>query len=320
MPNLTIYYDSLIELEWFKNLNACFSKANIKLIKNKGENEKDIEDLLIYDKPDIILKNNKEIVLVVEKTNEVNTGHNVLQRVARLVRAIECNVPVIYFFPYNAKKHGEYSNMTYLNPRILLAIEKMWQIHDIPIMAIELKTDSDGEIINDGTEDSEIKEVISSYVISSFDTNNVSFKKIREANIETYNERISVWPQGLKPPKSVYEVDTFKFLSGVKNDLIEESHNKVILKKKSIVYQMNMNESACRRQDPYTGAQFAYDYIYCREGKLPHQKKKNLFLYFPLIRKDTFISNNPNDISRKSCNWYLIANCLIFSDGILFIR
>jgi hypothetical protein len=53
---------------------------------------------------------------------------------------------------------------------------------------------------------------------------------------------------------------------------------------------------------------------------LPSQKNKNLILHFPNIRKKFWLEKNPNDNSRKSCNWYLVANALIFSDGVLILR
>ena len=66
--------------------------------------------------------------------------------------------------------------------------------------------------------------------------------------------------------------------------------------------------------------QFLYDYAFCRNGIKPVEKKINLFLYFPDINKEIFISNNPNDSSRKSCNWYLVANALFFKNSAFFIR
>ena len=48
-----------------------------------------IQKLLKYDRPDIILVKEGVPKLVIEKTREVPTGHNVGQRFARLVNAVE---------------------------------------------------------------------------------------------------------------------------------------------------------------------------------------------------------------------------------------
>ena len=81
-----------------------------------------------------------------------------------------------------------------------------------------------------------------------------------------------------------------------------------------------MSEAKCKRQDPYTGTQFIYDYCYCRKGKNINDKKMNLILYFPEIRKNVWLEKNPNNLDTKSSNWYLIANALMFKDDILILR
>ena len=82
---------------------------------------------------------------------------------------------------------------------------------------------------------------------------------------------------------------------------------------------MIMSEDKCKRQDPYTGTQFIYDYCYCRNGIKVNDKHSNLVLFFPEIRK-VFGRKNPNNINTKSCNWYLTANLLLLKDGDIFIR
>ena len=110
MDHFQIFYDSLTEALWFANLNPFFdfnSPQNQYIqIGRRGNNPRIIEQLTSYDKPDIILLKNNVPVLTIEKTQEVPTGHNVGQRFARLVKSIELDVPVIYFFPFDAKKHG----------------------------------------------------------------------------------------------------------------------------------------------------------------------------------------------------------------------
>ena len=44
-----------------------------------------------------------KVLLVVKKTREVPTGHNVGQRMARLIRAVELGIPTIYFCPFKTE-------------------------------------------------------------------------------------------------------------------------------------------------------------------------------------------------------------------------
>ncbi|MGH8543441.1 MAG: hypothetical protein ACREX3_07400, partial [Gammaproteobacteria bacterium] len=71
---------------------------------------------------------------------------------------------------------------------------------------------------------------------------------------------------------------------------------------------------------PYTGTQFIYDYIWCRTGPAVSDKHTNLVLRFPSLTRGVWYSANPNDPSKKSCNWYLTANALWFQDGLDLIR
>ncbi|MFL6318179.1 MAG: hypothetical protein ACJ73C_15780, partial [Nitrososphaeraceae archaeon] len=57
---------------------------------------------------DIILVEDEVPKLILEKTREVPTGHNVGQRFGRLVNAAEEGVMVIFFLPFIARKHGKY--------------------------------------------------------------------------------------------------------------------------------------------------------------------------------------------------------------------
>ena len=86
-----IYYDSLTEADWFSSLNPAFgiNDNNYYVIGKRGKNPPLIDKIVEYDKPDIILVRNNKPLLVVEITQEVPTGHNIGQRFARLVRAIE---------------------------------------------------------------------------------------------------------------------------------------------------------------------------------------------------------------------------------------
>ena len=315
-----IYSDNLIEAEWFKSLNKKFSDSKVALIKSRGNNLPIIEKIISYDRPDIILLKNNKPLLVVEKTREVPTGHNVGQRMARLVRSVELNIPTIFFFPFDSRKHGVHSGICNMNARILLAFKCMWKIHDCPIIALNWKSDDDGELIGDGSENNQLIEIIDVLEKDNFNSKSKIFNKLRVDNENEYLSRIKIRRSYSEKPSSVYAKETNIFIKKFEKRLNKKTIENLKKNKTTIIYKMIMSEDKCKRQDPYTGTQFIYDYCYCRNGIKVNDKHSNLVLFFPEIRKSIWKKKNPNNINTKSCNWYLTANLLLLKDGDIFIR
>lgn len=313
--NLTIYYDSLTEASWFQDLNPIFNNATFEIIKPRGSNPKIIEDITMYDKPDIIVLKDNSPILVLEKTSEVPTGHNVGQRFARLVRAVELGIPTIYYYPFDAKKHGEYAGICNLNIRLLEASFKMLDIHDTPLLSIDWLTDTHGELITDGSENNTLKALLKDYIASNFDKHCTGFKNHMNWMRNEYNTRLRNRPSYAKMPPSVKTYTTKEFCSEFN---IQQAPKEFLSRKYTYVYNIGMTPASCKRQDPYTGTQFIYDYILCRYGSSVTEKKANLVLYFPKLNSITWFSKNPNNPNTKSCNWYLTANALLFTDTISF--
>ena len=63
---MEIYSDCLIEEDWFKNLNETFKHADCEKILSRGKNIQTVENLIKYDRPDIILIKDKKPVFVLE--------------------------------------------------------------------------------------------------------------------------------------------------------------------------------------------------------------------------------------------------------------
>ena len=121
-----IFCDSIQEGMWFKNLDPHLAQAELVMIPNRVEDQRryGIDSVLIYDRPDIILKEDNEIIFVLERTIEVPSGHNVGQRFGRLVAAARARIPVVYFGPYAAYKHGgKTAGPRYMNLRLFYALE-----------------------------------------------------------------------------------------------------------------------------------------------------------------------------------------------------
>ena len=319
---MEIYSDCLIEEDWFKNLNETFNHAYCKKILSRGKNIPAIENLISYDRPDIILIKDKKPVLVLEKMKEVPTGHNPLQRAARLVRAVENNIPAIYFLPFKAKKHGKYAAVCNLNLRLLEAFEKIWKIHNSPILAVNWICDQDGELFDDGTEDNNLKIILKNLIDSNFDSKSSFFQELRDEMTKEYKRRLLIERGDIykEPPKSIKITNTKSFLEKINFSMDLNILNSLLKNDESVIYQIAVNESKCKRQDPYTGAQLIYDYLYCRKGIYPENKYRNLILHFPKISHSVWEEKNPNDCNSKSSNWYISANALVFSDGIKLLR
>lgn len=314
-----IYYDSFTEAIWFSELNSVFDieKNNYTIIGKRGKNSKLVEAIIAYDRPDIILIKNNKPLLVIEITQEVPTGHNVGQRFARLARAVELGIPTIYFFPFDAKKHGEYAGLCNLNIRLLAAAKRLYEIHDTPLLCVNWPIDEYGEIITDGSENDTIKAILESYVDSGFDKNCLGFSQQLRAMDNEYQTRLSNRKSYANLPNSIIKSKTEVLLEDYGLTEVPQSFAQ---RQYSYVYSMEMKPKSCKRQDPYTGMTLLYDYLCCRTGPSVENKESNLVLSFPEIPVETWKTNNPNNPHTKSCNWYLTANLFLFKDGHIWIR
>jgi len=317
---LQAFCDDLNEFSWFITLDHRLESAEFVRIGQRGSNPPVVDSLIVYDRPDVVLVKDGKPVVTIEKTREVPTGHNVGQRVARLVRSVELGIPTIKFFPFDARKYGTYSSICNLNARLLLAFENMWKIHATPMMAVNWPSDSHGELFEDESADQQLQELLAGYIRSGFDPNCKEFRQARVDQIAEYSSRCETYEAYRNPPPSLRierTADVLKELGIASNSL---DARKLLQKDESVVYEIGMTEEKCRREDPYTGTQFIYDYLYCRNGPRPGDKNRNLILYFPNIRQRVWNSKNPDDSTRKSSNWYLTASAHVYRDGWTFFR
>lgn len=316
----TIYADDLVELEWFKARSKLFKDATTAII-DRERNPDLINTLLRYDRPDIILAKDGKPVLVVEKTREVPTGHNVGQRFGRIVNAAEERVPVILFIPFKAEKHGKHQSLCNIPIRLFTALNKMEEIHKVPILVLNWPVDSKNEILIDGTENEEFDEILYELLTSK----NNTFSKSTLSAIKEKNEQV-VSTLNLRTdslPNSARIVSTKEYIEQLRQDekISDETltvQNEFRELDKTLVYTIEMTAEKCNRQDPYTGQQFVYDYQFCRTGISPDDKKINLVLKFPHISMKTWLKNNPYTTKTKDMLWYVTASMMEFSDKIFF--
>lgn len=316
-PNYEIWGDNELESAWFQELDARFNNAKIKTIGRRGTNTTLIDGLVFYDRPDIILLKDQKPVLVLEKTQEVPTGHNVGQRVARLVRAAESQIPVLYFLPFDARKHGKHTGICSINTRLIRAMLKMSEIHDCPIVPIEWPTDSHGELVRDGSEDDEVKKLVEGFLDSYPKKWNPIASKYTTYIEQEMERRNDNHPPYRKLPTSAKIVNTLDFFQS--STYKTKQYESLLRRKTSLVYKMDMSPESCRREDPYTGMQFIYDYGWLRKGPTPRDRESNLILEIPQVSVSRWQAANPNDPMLKASNWYLTADAIALKDGIILI-
>lgn len=316
---IQIYCDALQEGEWFKNLSPYFKEAEILEIETRGKNPKIIEELIEYDRPDIILVNDGIVKLALEKTEEVPTGHNVGQRFARIVKSAEMGVPFIYFCPFVAMKHGKYANKCFINARLFRAVQNMSIIHKVPVLIVNWIADKDYELIRSGREDEELKSLIKDLIENNFDfKKSEAVKKVMQKMKKEYEERIKMHPSYKNPPNTVKIIDTSTFIDKLKSSYGKfKISDRFIKNKETVFYELGMTPENCRREDPFTGTQLVYDYFWCRTGPEITDRKRNLVLNIPLVAKERWLEANPNQSHKKRHLYYSIPDMLILKDGFI---
>ena len=316
----TIYFDSIQEGVWFQELHPLLKDADLQPFPNAVElltKHELLQEALSFDRPDIILCDGGVPKLVVERTIEVPSGHNVGQRFARLVAAARQRIPVVYFGPYAAYKHGGATQgPRYMNLRLFYALESMGDTYETPISIINWIVDKDYEIIRDARKDQRMI----AYLNLFFDLyQSVDFEKLRQKILvskfeqEQHKEREHFITDEVKkpeqydgPPNSV-DIHTSPELNAAYPSLSRIK----LPNPQSVVYNVGMKYV---RSDPYTGMGLLYTYLYC--GSLEN-KTRNLVLYFPNISLEMWkeVSSNTR---RKDVRLYkMVSDAIIFSDGTL---
>jgi len=312
-----IYSDDEQEALWFKRLDDRLLEVDHRILK--GDLPDSVERLLDYDRPDIVVTVDGEPVLVVEKSGEVPSGHNMGQRFGRMVRAAEEGVPSIMFFPYLAMKHGTHAGLCYANARYFTAMWEVTRIHEAPLWSVNWPCDDDGELVNDGSEDELLGRFLAEFIDNDFAVDGLdTADEIRAEMQWGYDRSVDVNPKYESLPPSAKIRDTDVLVGEW-----EDERGPVELppefgdREETLVYRVGMSPENCRREDPYAGMQFVYDYGWCRTGPDPSDKERNLVIDVPKVTRETWVQKNPNDPARKSSQWYATAEAFALKDGIV---
>ncbi len=307
----SIYYDDIQEGTWFQSLHDDLEDAELVPLSNTVRPK--IQKVLSYDRPDIVLADSDDPILVIERTIEVPSGHNVGQRFARLAAAAQCKLPIVYFGPYAAYKHGGATQgPRYMNLRLFYALDLMSEIEDVAITTINWPVDENYEIIRSSGKDCRIKEYLnlffSYYYTMSLPEVNASIIE-SEFEQEQLNERELFIRAQVKNPEQ-YDIPPSSVFIGA-NSQLPIDREVIPLSKLShaetILYNIG---TTYIRSDPYAGMTMLYDYLYAGG---PHRRTRNFILHMPNITKSMWNTAANSGRSRKDIRLYKLS-----SDGILF--
>ena len=307
MAEFLIYCDNLQEGIWFQEMDPHFDKAKIKIIpKSKEEIERlGLQSILKYDRPDIILQDNNETILVLERTVEVPSGHNVGQRYGRLLAAAEARIPAVYFGPYAAKKHGgKTSGPRWMNLRLFYALRRVSEYYNTAITTIKWPVDDKYEVLRNPEKDTRLKEYLECFFkyYGCNGKNGLTEHMLHsDFQKQQYDEQIEFAHTEIKnpkrydfPPPSVEVIPLEEFNHRYDLDSAFGDQETVIL------YHVGMTKI---RSDPYAGAAGLYNTLY-GDGK------SVVILDFPKISRASWDSENTEGKIRVMFK--------AFSDGIKF--
>ena len=314
-----IYYDSYQEGKWFEALHPDLAGSDLQPFPRNPTGK--LGGVLGLDRPDIVLTGlNDEPILVVERTVEVPSGHNVGQRFARLVAAAIETVPCVYFGPYAAMKHGgETSGPRYMNLRLFKALRVLELVEKSPVTTIRWHTDNDHELLKTPAKDDRMREYLElffkelknapSIADLAHTILNSDFEKEQEAERDEFVRREVKRSAGYdNPPNSL--------LLGVGGRLTADLLGSPFASQPIALYDVGMKYI---RSDPYTGTALLYSYLYC--GGLKHRKTP-LILRFPNITHAMWqtAASGRGGATKTIRLFRLASDAIIFSDAVVLAK
>jgi len=310
-----LYYDSFQEGIWFKGLHQRLTAAGLYPFPSGEVGPEYLQLALLHDRPNVIVVENDQPILVLERTVEVPSGHNVGQRFARLVAAAQMHVPIVYFGPYAAYKHGGATQgPRYMNLRLFHALKKLGEIECTAVTTINWPVDQNYEIIQTpAIRDKRMKDYLDLF-FSLYDMYglpamtehliNSTFQREQEDEQRTFVSESVVRPEQYdSPPESV------RILPWQSISVLASQHPTNLKSPETVFYKIGMTYL---RSDPYTGMALLYSYLYC--GGLKN-RTRDLVLYFPNITNGQWSAAAARGNRKDIRLFRLAADGILFSDG-----
>lgn len=318
------FADYIIENTDLKNYSIVKSKlyeSDASNAKNFHRMPDHIRKIMYLDSPDLIVERETDPIFSIEVSTEAGTGHNVLQRFARIAASVENDVPAFYIYPKAVIVTRKNSNPRWdsLNPIIFRALDSMMSIFNIPALFFYFPSDYDQYINNaSGSPNIRDKGLIFEqpkfkYPGSPSSTSN-EMQKLFECINELINEveahgvmdgRKNLLKKVTFRDRRAFMQNEYSMLSGERliEDMSPLTSTKLIptqvllnyLSKyetngysigellSSREYTIIYQVNAKFRGDPYPGALAGIDYLATREGKTYEDRKHNLVLVFGSI-------------------------------------
>lgn len=312
MKQYQIYCDDYQEGMWFRELSPRLSGAELTEIPSyKKAAGLGLSGVLKYDRPDIILQDGKRAILVLERTSEVPSGHNVGQRYGRLLAAAEERVPVVYFGPYAAYKHGgNTAGPRYMNLRLFYSLRNVSEMFDTAVTTINWPVNQDFEVLRTPEKDQRVRKYLklffSYYEAHGMDglteyIKNSSFQEEQYREQARFAKHMVRSPEQYDiPPKSVELLAWRDFCRdagiSVERPRAEEP---------AVLYHIGMRHI---RSDPYAGMAGLYKYLYCRNDA-------PLILHFARIKQKEWSELQPE--SKTYRMYKAFADVIWFQDGVI---
>lgn len=315
--DLTIYWDEIQEGLWFQSLHPQLEHASLDRITDAHAASPEIARVLQYDRPDIVLAHGSTPILVLERTVEVPSGHNVGQRFARLAAAAECGVPVVYFGPYHARKHGgETEGPRYMNLRLFQALQTMADVEDCAVTTINWPVDEDHELIQHPSKDDQLRRYLQHF-FAWYEPGQIQnlAVRIRDSEFEAAQEaeRLQFVRERVRRPEQYDSPpNTVEFVNRATNPELAPMYDSGAFRHpQTVAYSIGMRRI---RSDPYTGMAMLYEYLYANG---PNHRTKNMLLRMPHILWDEWREKVRRSPASKEVRLYAkVADAIQFSDRI----
>ncbi len=312
--SLTVYYDDEQECDWFLGLDHRLAPATA-LPLSSAASDPSLAPVIQYDRPDILLVHEGIPVLVVERTVEVPSGHNVGQRFARLAAAAEHSVPVVYFGPFKARKHGgATAGPRFMNLRLFYALDMVEKLTTSAVTTIDWPVDADCELIRAAEKDDEVRSYVAELLDcvergAATDLRTLA-GEMRATDVykKLHAQRRLFEATGVKRPEQYDEPPpSVRVLAG-RTACREFDAPELAASAEVVVYTVGMKNV---RSDPYTGMGMLYRYLYV----LPYESR-SLVLEFPEISLAKWSSVAGGSSKRKDVRLYRhVADGVRFRDG-----
>lgn len=309
-----VFCDSLAEGLWFKRLHPDFADAELIEIPNSKREQArfGIDRVLQYDRPDIILKDYNDVIFVLERTKEVPSGHNVGQRFGRLVAAAKERIPVVYFGPYKAYKHGgATAGPRYMNLRLFYSLRNVSEYYNTAVTTINWPVDANCEVLMTKEKDRRLIEYIDLFLgyycangadgLTEYIKNSVFQSEQYEEQEYFADTQIQDPEQYDDPPESVEILDRWQF-----EQQYCSLHRISLNIRRIVLYHVGMTYI---RSDPYSGMAALYHYLYGSDDCIQ-------ILSFPNIDSDEW-----QHLGRTTKTYRMFkefSDAILFADGLIY--